>query len=134
MTWNDIDAGGRVVLISEDFARQIAAEPADALGRRVRLDCCSDHAWREVFGVVQNIHEAGLYQGPPRMLYWPVFMEDLNVGTAEATFAIRSERAGSVCFVEEIRQGGRAVNGNVPVGQEPTMASLYFSSLARRSF
>ena len=32
VTWNDIETGGRVAVISEDFARELAAEPAGALG------------------------------------------------------------------------------------------------------
>ena len=33
VTWSDIEAGGRVAVISEDFARELAAEPAAALGQ-----------------------------------------------------------------------------------------------------
>jgi predicted permease len=36
MTWADLETGGRVAVISEDFAREIAVDPADALGRRIR--------------------------------------------------------------------------------------------------
>ncbi len=36
LTWADIDAGGKVALVSEDFAREIAGEPAAALGMRIR--------------------------------------------------------------------------------------------------
>src|SRR5262249_10886859 len=34
ITWSDIEAGGNVTLISEDFAHEIAGDPADALGKR----------------------------------------------------------------------------------------------------
>ena len=37
VTWSDIEAGGRVAVISEDFARELAAEPAAALGKRIRF-------------------------------------------------------------------------------------------------
>ena len=37
VTWSDIESGGRVALISEDFARELAAEPAGALGKRIRV-------------------------------------------------------------------------------------------------
>ena len=37
VTWSDIEAGGRVAVVSEDFARELAASPAAALGRRIRL-------------------------------------------------------------------------------------------------
>ena len=36
LTWADIDAGGKVALVSEDFAREMAGEPAAAIGMRVR--------------------------------------------------------------------------------------------------
>ena len=32
VTWSDIETGGRVVVVSEDFARELATEPAGALG------------------------------------------------------------------------------------------------------
>ena len=32
VTWSDIETGGRVVVISEEFARELATEPAAALG------------------------------------------------------------------------------------------------------
>ena len=33
VTWSDIETGGRVAVISEDFARELAPEPAGALGQ-----------------------------------------------------------------------------------------------------
>ena len=60
VTWNDIETGGRVALISEDFARELAAEPAGAIGKRVRPGPFVDDAWREVIGVVQSVQQDGL--------------------------------------------------------------------------
>ncbi len=37
LAWSDLETGGRVVVISEDFARQLASEPAAALGLRIRF-------------------------------------------------------------------------------------------------
>ena len=138
MTWSDIETGGRVAVISEAFAREIAAEPTAALGQRIRLAADEGGAWREVIGVVQNIHEAGLYEEPPSMVYWPVFVENMfeypELGTPIVTFAIRSERAGTASFVAEIRQAVWSVSPSVPVAQERTMEDLYADSLARTSF
>ena len=66
VTWSDIEAGGRVVVISEDFARELAAEPAAALGKRLRFDGANQDAWREVIGVVQSVHEDGVYESRRR--------------------------------------------------------------------
>jgi hypothetical protein len=37
IAWSDIEAGRRVAVISEDFAREMATEPAGAIGHRIRL-------------------------------------------------------------------------------------------------
>ena len=138
MTWSDIDAGGRVVVISEKFARQLAAEPPAALGLRIRLATPWQDDWREVIGVVQSIHETGLYQAPPAMAYLPTFMANWfgipEAGYEAVTFAIRSERAGTATLVNDIRQAVRSVDPSVVVAREPTMRDLYAASLARTSF
>ena len=71
VTWNDIETGGRVAIISEDFARELATEPAGALGLRVRPGPFAQDDWKEVIGVVQNVQHDGLYGAPPSSLYWP---------------------------------------------------------------
>jgi putative ABC transport system permease protein len=137
VTWSDIEAGGRVALISERFARELATEPADAVGKRIRTMVPMD-AWREVIGVVQSVHEAGLYEEAPSFVYWPVLVENMYgaplLGTSAAVFVIRSERAGTASLTEEIRQAIRSVNGSIPITAERTMEDVYAGSLARTSF
>jgi predicted permease len=138
VTWSDLEAGGRVAIISEDYARELADEPSGALGKRIRLAAFNQNPWREVIGVVQSIHEGGLYEAPPSMVYWPTFAENMfsnpTIGTPVATFAIRSERAGTAAFVEEVRQAIRSVSASVPIAGERTMHELYAGSVARTSF
>jgi hypothetical protein len=138
VTWADIETGGRVALISEDFARELAAEPAGAIGKRVRPGPFVDDAWKEVIGVVQNVQHDGLNETAPSSVYFPVLTENsFNVpiaGTPSVAFAIRSERAGVSSLVDEIRAAVRAVSASVPVAQERTMRDLYAASLARTSF
>lgn len=138
MTWSDIDAGGQVVVISEAFARELAPDPQAALGQRIRLATDEAGAWREVIAVVQDIYEDGLYEQAPRMVYWPVFMENTfeypELGTPIVTFVVRSERAGTASLVEEIRQAVWSVNPSVPVSADRTMRELLAASLSRTSF
>jgi predicted permease len=138
MTWSDIDAGGRVVVVSADFARQLAPEPAAALGSRIRFAGDDDGAWREVIGVVQSIREEGVYEEAPAMVYWPTLMAGMSeapeVGTPVVTFAVRSERAGTASLVQEIRQVVHSVNATIPIAEERTMRDLYAASFARTSF
>jgi predicted lysophospholipase L1 biosynthesis ABC-type transport system permease subunit len=138
VSWNDIETGGRVALISEDFARELASEPASALGKRIRPGAFAQDDWREVIGVVQNIQQDGLNGAAPSAAYFPVLTENMfNVavaGTSSVAFAIRSERAGASTLVEEIRRVVRSVSASVPVAQERAMRDLYAASLARTSF
>jgi ABC-type antimicrobial peptide transport system permease subunit len=137
MSWSDVEGGGRVAVVSEDFARRLAPEPAGAIGKRIRTPFGQD-AWREVIGVVQNVHEDGLYTEPAPFVYWPTRMEGFNnsaiAGTPAVAFVIRSERAGTVSLVEEVRQAVQSVSATIPVAQARTMRELYAGSLARTSF
>ena len=107
VTWNDIETGGRVAVISEDFARELAAEPGGALGKRIRPGPFPQDDWREVIGVVQNVQHDGLHATAPSSVYFPVLTANMfNVplaGTSSVAFAVRSERAGTNSLVEEIR-------------------------------
>jgi putative ABC transport system permease protein len=132
VTWSDLETGSRVVLISEDFARDLAPEPAAALGRRVR-GAFEDTPWYEVIGVVQNVHHDGLYEAPTSTLYWPVLTAN-RFWQPDVTFAIRSERAGTASLTNEVRRAVGSVNGTIPITLEGTMQDLYAESLARTSF
>ena len=137
LTWADIEAGGRVALISEDFARELGPEPAAALGKRIRTPVDSDD-WREVIGVVQSLKDDALYLDAPSLVYWPAFMQNAFGGSGFATpalaFVVRSDRTGTATLNNEIREAVWSVNKDVPIALERTMQSLYAESLARTSF
>ena len=137
ITWSDIEAGGRVVVVSESFAREIAGEPSAAVGKRIRTFVETD-AWREIVGVVQGVHETGLYETAPDFVYFPALLADMwgtpMVGTPFVAFTIRSERAGTASLMDEVRQAVWSVTPGVPVTHLRTMADLYSGSLARTSF
>jgi hypothetical protein len=132
LTWSDLESGSRVVLISENAARELGPEPGAAVGRRLR-SAFGETPWYEVIGVVQNVHLDGLYQDPPSTVYWPVLQAN-RFAQADVTFVIRSERAGTARLASEVRQVIGAVNGGLPITLEGTMQSLYSESLARTSF
>ena len=136
-TWADLEAGGRVALISEDFARELGREPADALGKRIRPPVDTDD-WREVIGVVQGVKEDQLYADAPSIVYWPALMANA-LGSKDFTypavaFVVRSDRTGTASLNSEIRQAVWAVNRDVPIALERRMIELYAGSLARTSF
>ena len=98
ITWADIEAGGRVAVISEEFARDLGLEPTAALGLRIRPPVDTDD-WREVIGVVQSVKEDALYAEPPTLVYWPAFMENAFGNAASGypamAYVVRSDRTGT---------------------------------------
>ena len=136
ITWADIETGGRVALISEDFARELGALPTDALGKRIRPS--NDDAWREVIGVVQSVRDDAVYQDAPSAVYWPALMENAfgsaAFGYPAMAYVIRSDRTGAAGFLTEIRNAIWSVNKDAPIALERTMQDLYAGSLARTSF
>jgi predicted permease len=136
LTWGDIETGGRVALVSEDFARELGAKPTDALGKRIRTNDKDD--WREVIGVVESVKDDTLYAAAPSIVYLPAFMENFfggpAFGVSPVAFVVRSDRTGTATLISEIRRAIWSVNGNVPIALERTMQDLYGGSLARTSF
>jgi predicted permease len=128
LTWADLDAGGRVALISEEFAREFGTSPAEALGKRIRPPVGTDE-WREIVGVVQSVKEDALYTEAPSIVYWPAFMENAfgskAFGNPAMAYVIRSGRTGAASFNDEIREGIWSVNRDVPIALERTMTTLY---------
>jgi len=137
VTWDDIETGGRVALISEDFARELAPDPAGAVGKRIKTFLETD-AWREVIGVVQDVRENGLNEAAPSVVYWPARVESMFgsavIATPYPAFVMRSERADTATFLAEVRQAIRSVDASLPISNERTMRDLYSGSLARTSF
>jgi hypothetical protein len=137
--WTDIYSGTKVAVVSENFAREFWDPPGAALGKRIREQGPPDRAnWREIIGVVQDVHEDGPHQKAASTVYWPVMMQDFGgnamYGTAAIAFVIRSERAGSESLLSDVRQAVWSVNSNLPVFLVSTMKELYDRALAQTSF
>ncbi|HEX8766513.1 MAG TPA: FtsX-like permease family protein, partial [Candidatus Acidoferrum sp.] len=137
LTWTDVYGLRPVVMVSENLAREMWGTPAAALGKQLRE--FKSMPWREVIGVIQDTHEHGVQEKAPKIVYWPSMMNYLfgNKQTdAErtVTFAVRSERAGTQGFLNEIRQAVWSVNGNLPLASVRTMQEVYVKSMARTSF
>jgi putative ABC transport system permease protein len=134
--WPDIFEDRQVAIISENMAREMWGSPAAALGKRVRV-AAIDH-WREVIGVVGDVYDNGVHQPAPGIVYWPIrmakFWGNETFISRSLTFVLRSERAGTEAFVNEIRQAVWSVNGNLPLALVRTLQEVYDRSLARTTF
>jgi predicted permease len=136
-TWNDVYGLRPVVMISENLAREMWGTPSAALGKQLRE--FSSMPWHEVIGVVQDVRERGVQDKAPEIVYWPPMMEYLFGDKAAETlrtetFVVRSERAGTEAFLDEVRQAVWSVNSNLPLASVRTMQEVYDKSVARTSF
>ncbi|HEY7389710.1 MAG TPA: FtsX-like permease family protein, partial [Bryobacteraceae bacterium] len=136
LTWTEVYGFRPVGIISENLARELWGSAAAAIGKRVRE--YPGMAWREVVGVVEDVHENGLQEKPPAIVYWPMMMrlrDDVPPNAMRTTtFVMRTRRAGTQSFLEQVRQAVWSVNASLPVASVRTMQEIYDRSLARTSF
>jgi predicted permease len=136
VTWEDTYQKIPVALVSENLAREYWHDARGALGKRIRVGDTDD--WREIVGVVGNVYENGVDQAAPTTVYWPVMMDRFE-GQKEmvrrgVAFVIRSPRAGSQAFLNEVRQTVWSVEPSIPLADVHTVGYFYTESMSRTSF
>jgi predicted permease len=136
LAWTDIYGNHLYVLVSENLARELWGSPDAAIGKHVRATDVG--AWREVIGVVEDIHHSGVDQPAQTTVYWPIFGQIPWANVVQATrgvaFAIRTNRAGTESLLNEVRQAVWSVNSALPVANPMTMQENFDRSMARTSF
>jgi predicted permease len=136
ITWEDTHQKIPVAIISDNFAREYWHDARNALGKRIRVGTTDD--WREIVGVVGDVHDNGINEPAPTEVYWPVTMDRFE-GQKEMVrrnlaFVIRSPRAGSEAFLNEVRETVWSVDPNIPLAEVHTLGYFYTKSMARTSF
>jgi putative ABC transport system permease protein len=135
-TWADTYQHLPVAVVSENFARENWPNPADALGKRIRVATTDD--WREIIGVVGNIYDDGVSQPAPTTIFWPVLMDRFEgqkeYVARDVAFAIRTSRAGSESLMKDVREAVWSLNPNLPLSSVNTVDFFYKRSIARTSF
>jgi predicted permease len=138
LTWTDLYDLRPMVMISENLAREFWGTPSAAVGKRLRQ--YPNTPWQEVIGVAQDVRQNGIQEKAPDIVYWPVLMRNFFVPnggfivTRAVTFVIRSERAGTEGFLNQVRQAVWSVNSSLPLASVRTMREIYDESLAATSF
>ncbi len=135
-TWNEVFSKRPVVIISENFAREYWGDSTSALGKRIRMGNKED--WCEIVGVVADTYHEGVNRDAPATANWPIFMrhfwdEEPMVRRTQC-FVIRSSRAGTESFLQEIRQAVWSVNASLPLSDLRTLEDFYRKSMSRTSF
>jgi predicted permease len=137
-TWTDIYNLRPTIMVSENFARESWGSASAAIGKRVRQ--FNSMPWQEVIGVVEDVRTHGVDDKAPAIIYWPAMLHNPYTSTPTidgprfVTFAIRTSRAGSESFINEMQQAVWSINANLPVADIEVMQHIYSKSLARTSF
>ncbi len=135
-TWTDLYEKRHVALVSENMAREMWGSPGAALGKQIREGM--KDPWREVIGVVENVHDDGMQHKPPAMVYWPALMDSFWGNAAQAqrfgAFVIRTNRASTEGFLNQARRAIWSVDASLPVFLVQTLKDVYETSMVRTSF
>jgi predicted permease len=135
--WNDLYGGRPYVLVSENLAREFWGSAEAALGRRIRT--LDTSPWREVIGVVQDVHDNGVHEPAPATVYWPTLGESsYRAGQIEierrVAFVIRGEQPGAEALAPSVHEAVWSVNPNLPLASVRTLQDVYDRSMERTSF
>ncbi len=146
ISWADVHTRARVAVVTENFAREYWGEPNSALGERVRPS--GNGPWREIVGVVGNVRDDGVSEGPIATVYWPMvvenFWEDSGLVLRRTMASVirvggREPGAGSgamrpTSILPQVRDAIRSVNPNVPLASVRTLDEILAQSMSRTSF
>jgi predicted permease len=136
LTWSDLYDQRAVALISEDLATREWGSPDAALGRRLRGGS-NRNVWREVVGIVSNVHNQGVHEPAGRTVYLPAFtpliVDQPPVVARSVSYVLRSDRTGTPGFLADVQRAVWAVDPELPLSDVRTMGDYYGDSLARTS-
>lgn len=135
-TWSDMYNKVPVAIVSERLAREFWHDPRNAIGKQIRSTRKDD--WREVIGVVGDIHDDGVDKPAPSSVYWPILtthLEGMDTTVIRwPAVSIRSPLAGSQSFMNDMRQAVWSVDSNLPLADVHTLDYYERASMARTSF
>jgi predicted permease len=135
-TWTETYNRQPVAIVTNRLARELWGSPESALGKRIRVASKDD--WREIVGVVGDVHDDGISKPIQPTVWWPLMMNNFE-GQKDSVrrgvvFAVRSDRAGSQSLVNDMRRSVWSIDPNLPLARVQTQGDLYGKSMARTSF
>jgi predicted permease len=138
-TWADVHGTRDIAIVSDNLARELWGSAEAAIGQFVREYYDKGSPWREVVGVVGNVHDDGVHVNAPTTVYFPVQPVQRIFGipgfhTRRITFVVRSDRAGTPEFLEQVRRAVSSVSASIPISQVTRLEEPYRRSMARTAF
>jgi len=120
--WSDHHDARPVVIVSAGFARREWGGAENAVGKRLRLTPADP--WREVVGVVADIHHERLDRPAPDTVYLTLGELLAQYMSRTVTFVIRSERVGTSGFLQDIQGAIWSVDSSLPLANVGTLEDL----------
>ena len=133
--WLELENQRNVAMVSERFARDEWGTVEGAVGKRILVG--TDGTWQEVIGIVGDIHDDGVDQDAPAMVYWPARSHPFIAGfyfPDTVSYVLRTERTGTASLSREIREAVSRVAPDLPIAQLRIFSEVYDASMARTSF
>jgi len=135
LEWADIYERHNVALVTENFARQYWDEPARAVGRRIRNSASSP--WREIVGVVGDVHTRGVAVEAPFVVYLPFITEQFwgtrSFCVRELRLVVRTDHPDPSSLLPQIREAVWSVNANLALADIKPLDRIFGDSMARTS-
>lgn len=136
ITWDDVRLKSPVVVVTENFALEFWESPSAALGKRVRTN--PKDKWREIVGVVGDVHDDGVDQEATAVMYWPMsandFWEEVQFVRRNMAYAVRTSRVNDPSLLQEIRETVWSLSRDVPIANVETLDEILAQSMNRTSF
>jgi len=138
MSWDDVRNKAPVALVTESFATEYWDAAPVAVGKRIRV--APGGKWREIVGVVGNVHDDGVDQEQTTVVFWPLSTNDLweelggDFAMRNLAYVIRSPRVGETSFLPQLRDAVWSLNPDSPVANVRTLEEIRDDSMSRTSF
>ena len=133
LRWEETFNRTPVALVSENLARELWHDTRGALGKRIRPTARDD--WREVIGVVADLHDDGIDQKAPTVVYWPLLLRNFESASLSdnpsLVYLIHTPRAGSSALLQDLQTAANNVDPALALADVETLGSIYERSLAR---
>jgi len=136
--WADVHGRAPVAVVTEDLAREVWGDPAQAIGKRISSGPIEAPRWHEVVGVVASVPDNGVDQPTVPTVHWPAakpgYWENELFVPRMIFFTIRSARQSMASLLPEIQQAVWSVRPDIPLADVRTLDEVLERSLARTSF
>lgn len=117
-----------VAIISREMEKRFWPNQS-AIGKRIRRQSQTDRNWRTVVGVVQDVKDSSLTEGPALTFYVPYYQSSIP----SFHVVIRTAKA-SQGIIPLLRNQVRQLDNNLPLFRIATAEELFLDSLSRPRF